>query len=224
MKKQIQITSNIFLIGGSGESASNDAAIYLIKNDDISAIVDAGSGDGTKAVLENIKRCGVELSDIAYIFVTHCHFDHTGGINSLRKATGARVVMHQMDAGFVSSGDAVVTAAKWYGARIDPTPIEIIVSEKKKDFPLGKLNVTMHHIPGHSPGSAAFTLYSDDQLVLFGQDVHGPIDEAALRSNRDEYKKSLEFLASLNADILCEGHYGVYFGKDEVRRFIRSFI
>jgi len=224
MRKPAQITSDIFQIGGSIESAAHDAAIYLIKDGNMSAIVDAGSGDGTKAVLENIKLCGLELSDIAYIFVTHCHFDHTGGINSLREATGAKVVMHKDDAIFVSSGDMHVTAAKWYNKHMDPTHIDIIVNEKKKDFALNKLNVTMYFIPGHSPGSAAFTVNSDDLLILFGQDVHGPIDEITLRSNRTEYKKSLEFMISLNADILCEGHYGVYSGKDRVRGFIKSFL
>ena len=224
MKKPAQITSDIFKIGGSSESATSDASIYLIKDGNMSAIVDAGTGDGSKIVLENIRLCDIELSDIAYIFVTHCHFDHTGGINSLREATGAKVVMHQKDAVFVSSGDMQVTAAKWYGKQMDPTPIDIIVNEKRKDFPLNKLNVTMYHIPGHSPGSVAFTVNSDGLLVLFGQDVHGPIDEATLRSNRVEYKKSLEFMMNLNADILCEGHYGVYTEQAEVRRFIKSFL
>jgi len=224
MKELSQITSDIFQIGGSAESAPQDASIYLIKDGNMSAIVDAGSGDGSKTVLENIKRCGLELSDIAYIFVTHCHFDHTGGINAIREATGAKVVMHQGDASFVSSGDMQVTGAQAYGGHIDPTPIDITVDEKKKDFSLNKLNVTMYHIPGHSPGSVALTVNSDGKLVLFGQDVHGPIGGVILHSNRTEYKKSLEFLISLNADILCEGHFGIYSGKEKVRDFIKSFL
>ncbi|MCL2026422.1 MAG: MBL fold metallo-hydrolase [Leptospirales bacterium] len=224
MKKPTEITSDIFQIGGSGESAPQDASIYLIKDGNKSAIIDAGSGVGSKAVIENIKLCGLEPSDIAYMFITHCHFDHTGGINSLREATGAKVVMHKEDAVFVSSGDKQVTGAEWYGGHIDPTPVDIIVNEKKKDFALNKLNVTIYHIPGHSPGSAVFTVSSDGQLVLFGQDVHGPINEIILRSNRPEYEKSLEFLISLNADILCEGHFGIYFGKEKVREFIKSFL
>jgi hypothetical protein len=31
-------------------------------------------------------------------------------------------------------------------------------------------------------------------------------------------------LLEIGADILCEGHYGVYRGKAEVARFIRQFI
>ena len=224
MKKPTQVTSEIFEIGVSDKSIPRDACIYLIKDGNKSALVDTSNGESTKTIIENIKLCGVELSDIAYIFVTHCHFDHAGGVNELREATGAKVVLHQNDAGILTSGDQQLTGAEWYGGYIDPTPVDIIVNEKKKDFALDKLNVTMYHTPGHSPGSSVFTVNSDEQLVLFGQDVGGPINEEVMRSNRADYNKSLEFMISLNADILCDGHYGVYFGKEEVRKTIKSYL
>jgi len=64
---------------------------------------------------------------------------------------------------------------------------------------------------------------SEGLKVLFGQDVHGPLDPALL-SNREDYMHSLKVLLSLEADILCEGHFGVYKGKEEVEKFIRSFL
>ena len=59
--------------------------------------------------------------------------------------------------------------------------------------------------------------------MLFGQDVHGPI-EPAIKSDRQAYRKSLALLLTLDADILCEGHYGIIEGKDDVKNFIRSFL
>jgi len=245
MKKPSQITSDIFQVGVSGESAPRDAEIYLIKDGDKSALVDSGSGENTEAIIENIKLCDVELSNIAYIFATHCHFDHTGGVNKLREATGAKVVIHQYDAIVLITGDEHSTGADWYGGHIDPTPVDIIVNEKKKDFALNKLTVTMYHTPGHSPGSSVFTVNSDGKLVLFGQDVHGPAEEILqsnqgsfvvvgglscggngmlMLSNKAEYCDSLRFLLNLDADILCEGHYGVYFGKEKIQEFIKSFL
>lgn len=220
----MKITGDIFQVGSATLSHPNDAAIYLIKDGAASALIDAGSGEGTENVLKNIQDCGVKLSDIKYILITHCHFDHTGGINSLREATGAKVVAHEKDAGFIIAGDMQVTGAALYGGHFEATPVDIIVSEEKKEIKLNKLTVTMYHTPGHSPGSVVFTLKSDDKLVLFGQDVHGPINEIILRSNRTEYEKSLEFLMALDADILCEGHFGVYYGKEQVREFIESFL
>jgi hypothetical protein len=53
--------------------------------------------------------------------------------------------------------------------------------------------------------------------------VHGPLAPSLL-SNRTDYLHSLKLLLSLEADVLCEGHYGIYRGKEEVTKFIRSFL
>jgi hypothetical protein len=64
---------------------------------------------------------------------------------------------------------------------------------------------------------------SEGMKILFAQDVHGPINPD-LKSNAEDYHRSLELILSLEADILCEGHYGVYRGKEEVPGFIKWFI
>jgi glyoxylase-like metal-dependent hydrolase (beta-lactamase superfamily II) len=120
-------------------------------------------------------------------------------------------------------GDSRVTAASWYGTHMDPTRIDVKVDGAKREFSIGGLEIVFHHTPGHSPGSSVLTLRSDDKLVLFGQDVHGPLNEV-LRSSRGDYIRSLEFLISLEADILCEGHFGIISGREKVRKFIESFL
>ena len=217
------ITSNIYSVGGGSESNSSDAAIYLIKGKEEAALIDAGTGNGTNRVLKNITNTGTNLKEISTLFITHCHFDHTGGINELRDVIGCKVASHELAAEFLEMGDSEVTAATWYGTYMDPTKVDIKISQKKKEFSIGGISLNFYHTPGHSPGSSVITMKSDGKLVLFGQDVHGPLNDS-LRSVRSDYEKSLEFLLSLNADILCEGHFGVYTGKEKVKRFIESFL
>ena len=38
------------------------------------------------------------------------------------------------------------------------------------------------------------------------------------------WRESMNKLLALNADILCEGHFGIYDGKDKVRRYIESYV
>ena len=116
-----------------------------------------------------------------------------------------------------------MTAATWYGASLEPFPIEKKLSLSKEQIQLGGHFIEAIHTPGHSPGSVVYVAESQGLKVLFGQDVHGPLDESLL-SNRKDYLKSLDLLMSLEADILCEGHYGVIKGKNEVRHFIESFM
>ena len=218
-----EITSEIFQVGGGGFTAPEDAAVYLIRFESEAALVDAGTGGDTDRLFRNIESCGVSPDAVRYLLLTHCHFDHTGGAADVRERTGCRIVAHALEAPFLEEGDDRVTAALWYGTHLSPLPIDERIEGSRGTIRMGNREILAVHIPGHSPGSLAFLLDSDGQRVLFGQGIHGPLDESLL-SDEDAYRRSLELLAGEDADILCEGHYGVFRGKGEVRNFIRSFL
>ena len=104
-----------------------------------------------------------------------------------------------------------------------PVSVDIKLSRSVQTIFLGSREITAIHVPGHSPGSVVYLVNSEGQKILFGQDVHGPIHPDLL-SDPVAYQNSLQRLLDLNADILCEGHYGVFHGKESVRDFIGSFI
>lgn len=222
--RSAKITDEIFQVAGGGLTSPQDAAVYLININDHAALVDAGCGPSVGHVIENIRGCGVELDWIEYLLITHCHFDHTGGVKSLKdELPRCIVVAHELEAPYLEKGDNTVTAARWYGAAIQPFLVDKKVTGAEEDILLGDRPVKAIHVPGHSPGSMVYMIESEEQKVLFGQDVHGPL-EPALKSDRAAYRRSLNLLLSLEADILCEGHYGIITGKEEVKDFIRSFL
>ncbi len=219
----MQITKGIFLVGGSQLTSSADAAIYLINYDGHAALVDAGCGDAQDRLLANIKACGVRFEQIEYLLITHCHYDHTGGVKALKDLLHCHLVAHELDTPFLEQGDNVVTAAKWYGARIQPFHVDHKIVGSHEEIALGGRIIKAIHAPGHSPGSMVYLTESEGMKVLFAQDVHGPI-HPDLKSNGEDYQRSLELMISLEADILCEAHYGIYQGKKEVAVFIRRFM
>lgn len=219
----MEITSEIFQIGGSEISSAEDAAIYIAHFDNQAALIDAGCGRSLNTILNNIAACGVSHEQIKYILLTHCHFDHTGGAKKLRDKMCCEIIAHELDAIYLEQGDNVVTAASWYGTTLASFTIDKKISGTGENISLGTRTIEAIHAPGHSPGSMVFLAESDGKRVLFGQDIHGPLDPSLL-SNPQDYKKSLEQLIGLNADILCEGHFGVITGRNEVVRFIRSFL
>jgi glyoxylase-like metal-dependent hydrolase (beta-lactamase superfamily II) len=219
----MQITKEIFQVGGGRLTSSEDAAVYLINFNGHAALVDAGGGDAQERLLANIKACGVKLEQIEYLLITHCHYDHTGGVKALRDLVPVQTVAHELEAPFLEQGDNVVTAAKWYGARIQAFHVDRKVSGSQEDILLGGRVIQAIHTPGHSPGSMVYLTESAGLKVLFAQDVHGPL-HPDLRSNNQDYQRSLQVLLALEADILCEGHYGVYQGKKAVADFIRRFV
>jgi glyoxylase-like metal-dependent hydrolase (beta-lactamase superfamily II) len=219
----MKITDEIYQVGGMGLTSGEDAAVYLIHFSGHAALVDAGCGDSEDRLLRNIQACGVALEKIEYLLITHCHFDHTGGVHSLKQRSGCTVVAHELDAPFLEKGDNEVTGATWYGSSIIPFTVDRRLTGPEEEIVLGERTITAIHTPGHSPGSVVYQTESEGLRVLFAQDVHGPIHPALL-SNRENYLRSLELLISLEADILCEGHYGIYKGKKRVKEFIASFL
>ena len=217
------ITNEIFQVGGGQLTSFEDAAIYLINFGGHAALVDAGCGQCQDTVVENIIASGVSPEEIDYLLITHCHYDHTGGAKGLKDLTQCQVIAHELEAQFLEQGDNTVTGANWYGAMLEPFLIDRKLSLQREQIDLGGRQIEAIHTPGHSPGSVVYLTESQGLKVLFGQDVHGPLDPTLL-SNREDYIRSLDLLLSLNADILCEGHYGIYKGKGEIENFIRSFM
>jgi glyoxylase-like metal-dependent hydrolase (beta-lactamase superfamily II) len=219
----VKITSEVFQVGGEGFSSQEDAAVYLINIGGHAALIDAGCGNSVNAIMTNVRKLDVDPKSIELLLLTHCHFDHTGGARALRDLTGCRIVAHERDAVFLEEGNDGVTAASWYGRTLEPFTVDVRLTGDRQEMLLGARMIQAVHTPGHSPGSMVYLVESDGLNVLFAQDVHGPLD-ASLLSNKEDYMRSLHHILSLDADILCEGHYGVFQGKEEVSSFIRRFI
>jgi len=219
----MKITDEIYQVGGSGFSSPEDAAIYLIVFGKHAAFVDAGCGRSLDKVINNIKVCGISSRQIDYLLITHCHFDHTGGAEAIKDEFQCQIIAHKLDAKYLEQGNDTVTAANWYGSSLKPFYVDRKLTGSREIINLGGRNVEAIHAPGHSPGSVVYLTESEGKKVLFAQDVHGPLDSSFL-SNKKDYLKSLKLLLSLEADILCEGHFGIYKGKKEVAKFIESFL
>jgi glyoxylase-like metal-dependent hydrolase (beta-lactamase superfamily II) len=219
----MQITKEVWQVGGDSLTAPEDAAIYLICFDEQAALIDAGTGKGHEKLISNIEKCGVNASQIEYLFITHCHYDHTGGAEKVREEFSCKIVVHELDAIYLEKGDSDVTAARWYGKVLEPLKVDHKITSFEESFLVGSRRIKSFHTPGHSPGSVVYLVESEDKKILFGQDVHGPLDPSIL-SNQEDYIKSLKFLLSLKIDILCEGHFGIFEGERNVQSFIKSFL
>ncbi len=149
------ITNTIFQVGGSDLTAPEDAAIYLICSENEVALVDAGCGQSIERLFANIRACGIEPEQIRYLLLTHCHFDHSGGAKELRKRLNCQIIAHELDAPYLETGDNRVTAAAWYGAKIQPFDIDRKLSGDKEIIEIGGQIIEAIHIPRHSPGSVA---------------------------------------------------------------------
>lgn len=214
-----QVCHGVYLVAGGHVSGSGDAMSYLVQAEK-NYLIDAGAElNSGKQILERIERAGQGSAKLADLLITHCHVDHIGGVQPIVEATGCEVICHEADASAVESGDPLLTAANWYDVKL---PMVTVTQKLHGNFGnVGEIGWV--HTPGHTPGSVAFTFQSQDGLVLFGQDIHGPFSKE-FNSDITLWAKSMKTMIGLEADILCEGHFGVYKGKEKVRTFIEGHL
>jgi hydroxyacylglutathione hydrolase len=125
-------------------------------------VVDPG-GDAAQLRLE-LARSG---SRCAGILITHCHWDHLGGVADLAEGTGAPVYMAEVEAPVLERPD------DWYpGSGVRAYTPDVLLAGTES-FELAGIRFDTLRAPGHSPGHLAYhadeALFSGD--VLFAGSV-----------------------------------------------------
>lgn len=119
-------------------------------------------GDDVERVLEILSKHELHAK---YIIATHAHIDHVGGIEKLKKATGAAVLMHQRDLPLYQN---LAMQAEWLGLPAPGiTPVDQFLKEGDA-LRFGSHKLEVLHTPGHSPGSLCLHLPGEHARVFSG--------------------------------------------------------
>ena len=113
----------------------------------------------------------VEMLDILqaklkYIYLTHCHGDHIGGVNELKQRYGGQIVAHRLAAENLINTDTNLTLY------IGKEGLTIETDARVDDNDLihiGDLEFRVIHTPGHTSGGSC--LYSEEEKLLFSGDT-----------------------------------------------------
>ena len=120
------------------------------------AVIDPGGhADRILQVLNKHKLKAVMIIN------THGHFDHIGANSDLLQATGAELIIHQLDRPLL---DRAGEHAASFGLRAEPSPAPSRELLGGETLQLGKLSIQVIHTPGHSPGGVC--LYLEDILLV----------------------------------------------------------
>ncbi len=180
-----------------GELAANCHIIDC--GDGICAAVDVGNdADKLLGYLES------NHLTLKAILLTHGHYDHIGGVEEVRKATGAAVYIHENDAIMLKS------ARHNLAAQITPLPYtpvkEYITMKDGEEIAIGSRSFTVMHTPGHTSGSVCFLT---EDVMLSGDTLfYHSIGRTDLGGSPVQMRESLKKLKALPID------YRVYTGHD----------
>jgi hydroxyacylglutathione hydrolase len=186
------------------ESTGRTVNIFFVEAD-VPVLVDTGTGPQGAAVVDELRAAGACPE---FVLLTHADYDHSGGADAIRRATGAvvcapaaerplltgeirrRLFVRALIRG-VNRGRAprLPTIDRWLDAGDTVAGLESIAT------------------PGHTPGHTAFrlgtTLLAGD-AVITGETFREPL--AAFCMDVGEARRSIQKLALLDVDLVAAGH------------------
>lgn len=96
--------------------------------------------------------------EVAWVVLTHGHFDHLGAVREVLAAAGGRLAVHTADAAWISNAQSNGGAMFGFDDTAPPADREL------RDGDLvaaGALELEVIHTPGHTPGSICLMAGSD---------------------------------------------------------------
>jgi glyoxylase-like metal-dependent hydrolase (beta-lactamase superfamily II) len=150
---------------------------HLIQSEKGCVLIDAGIPGSERKIERALNQHGLSFNDIKLIVVPHAHTDHAGSAARLRQLSGAPILAHQDDADFYSRRRPMTYCPTGLvGKLFFKTPLphepydgfEADILIKNGDVMTLKgfgIDGMVRHTAGHTPGSIAVELASQDMLV-----------------------------------------------------------
>jgi glyoxylase-like metal-dependent hydrolase (beta-lactamase superfamily II) len=133
-----------------GGNIDSNGYIIFEKGDSACYIIDPGYAG--ERFLRAAEEAGLQIRGI---LLTHCHFDHVGGVQKILSAADCPVCMHKDEAAS-------------YKGRVDT------LLSGGESLPLRDESILVLHTPGHTRGSVCF--YSERGRVVFTGDTIFNVD------------------------------------------------
>lgn len=140
---------------------TNCYVIFDEESKEIIVIDPAGDVDGIEKLINEVFK-----GNLKYIYLTHCHADHIGGVLELKERCGGKVLIHRIDAEGLNNPN--INLSPHVGAPEIILEADSIVDDNDL-LHLGNLQFRVIHTPGHTAGSSS--LYCEKENCLFSGDT-----------------------------------------------------
>jgi len=205
----VRIADHTWQIGTAGITA------LLVKTDDGALLIDGGVQQAADMVLAHMRALGVAPTGLRFILSSHAHGDHAGALAAIKRATGAQVLNDAESAVLMSRGGSDDIH---FGDDILYPPVQTDrLLHDGEVVALGTLRLTAHFIPGHTPGSIAWT-WDDTRdgkvlRIAYVDSLTAPgytlVDNPRYPHIVDDFRRSFAIVRALPCDVLVTPHADV---------------
>ena len=154
---------------------------YQVATEDAAVVIDPGfKNDKILRFLEENKN------KERLILLTHAHFDHVSYAEELRKLSGVKIAIGELDNPALADTEYNLSYA--FGVDMKPFEADVLLKDGE-EFSIGSLKIKVMHTPGHTKGSVCYLmgeiLFSGDTLFYesIGRDDYKGGNGAELNSS-----------------------------------------
>ena len=145
-----RVIGNVYAVGTHG------LGCFLVTSDEGHILINTGLVDSAPLIRENVESLGFRLEDVRILLTMQAHYDHAAALAEIKKATGAEMWATADDAPLPEDGGA--SDPHFQGKyTFAPVPVDRILRDGEV-IELGKTRLTVVESPGHTPGSASYTM------------------------------------------------------------------
>ena len=225
----IKITPNFYDIqlDLKGTNFTSILSSYAYKDDRLCFLVDTGPTSSIASLKQALDELSIKENDLKYIFLSHIHMDHAGGVGELIKSfPNAQVICHPKGIKHLINPErlwegsikVLGEVAKLYG-EITPVPEERIIYQEY--IANGRIKVI--DTSGHAPHHLAYLF---DEILFVGEaaGVNIPIQNGIFTRpatppvfNYEVFIASMKRLLAedLSHHIICYAHHGAKVNADK---------
>ncbi len=202
-----QIIGNVYYVGMGNYTS------FLITTPEGLILLDTMVEDTIPTLQKNIETLGFKVEDIKIILQAHAHIDHVGGMDGMKKLTGARVLVMAEDAQGLADGGVSDFRGDgtqlWTGVEADQ-----LLSDGE-EVTLGGVTMVAHKTAGHSKGCTTWSTVAEedgesyDVVFVCSNRVNGGIpmiDNPKYPTLVEDYIAGFETLKSLSSDVFLASH------------------
>lgn len=147
-----RVAPHVYYVGNTWVGA------YLLDGGDELALIDTTVFEDVYQVIEGIWELGFDPRKIKNILLSHCHIDHSGGVNQIKSISGAAVWQSKEDTDFMTQ-----PANLDLGDMFKMVPYQVDANyDDDKPLKVGNLTVRTKLTPGHTPGTTTFFIEDKD--------------------------------------------------------------
>ena len=220
--KPYRVIGNLYYVGAA------EVTSFLIVTPEGHILLDGGFAETVPQIKQNIAALGFRLQDVKILLNSHAHFDHAGGLASLKELTGAKLMASEADAALLANGGK---GDFHFGARFSYRPVtaDRILHDGDR-VELGGVTMTAHLTPGHTKGCTSWTMKVKEgrkqyDVVFVGSTTipgYKLVGNSLYPTIAADYALTFRILKRLPCDVFLASHGSFYSMQEKAALLARG--